>query len=99
MIAWRTVRPPAATGFHGPSGGWRPHSGTRRHRGNALKRRNARIFRLPPPAPHDSMRGVANRKECRAVRPPMPPGGAEQAAPSMNPATLQHYEPSGEFRL
>ncbi|WP_423762694.1 hypothetical protein [Burkholderia sp. NLJ2] len=70
-----------------------------RHRGNALKRRNAQIFRLPPPAPHDSIRGVANQKECRAVRPPMPSGGAEQAAPSMNPAYLQHYEPTGEFRL
>ncbi|MCA8017207.1 hypothetical protein [Burkholderia metallica] len=68
-------------------------------RGNVLKQRNAQIFRLPPPAPHDSMRGVANQKECRAVRPPMPYGGAEPAAPSMNPAYLQHYEPTGEFRL
>lgn len=31
--------------------------------------------------------------------PQMPPVGAEQAAPSMNPAYLQHYEPTGEFRL
>jgi len=79
---------------------YRPEAPHRhRHRGNVLEQRHAQIFRLPPPAPHDSIRGVANRKRMPRRRPPMPPGGAEQAAPSMNPAHIQHYEPTGEFRL
>ncbi|MGU7841589.1 hypothetical protein ACV22V_19180 [Burkholderia sp. AW33-5] len=69
------------------------------HRGKGRNRRNAQFFRLPPLAPHDSIRGVASRKEFRAIRPPMPFGGAGPALPFMNPAHIQHYEPTGVSRL
>lgn len=70
------------------------------HRGNALKRHHAFIFRLPPPALHDSIRASSTEKNAApSGRRCRPAASAEQAAPSMNPAHLQHYEPTGEFRL
>ncbi|WP_212139560.1 hypothetical protein, partial [Burkholderia diffusa] len=66
IIRHIAVRPP-----------WRQEM-PRGHRGKGRNRRNAQFFRLPPLAPHDSIRGVASPKEFRAVRPPMPFGGADR---------------------